>query len=85
MGHKPCAITYSSHYFQKLYDLGVELIKIGKAYVDHQTPDQVRKYFISPFFSECSCYQFLLRIFRSKRIVQLRTKVLGEIALLKKI
>ena len=29
-------ITYSSDYFQELYDLAVELIKRGCAYVDHQ-------------------------------------------------
>lgn len=29
-------ITYSSDYFQELYDLAVELIKRGRAYVDHQ-------------------------------------------------
>lgn len=29
-------ITYSSDYFQDLYELAVELIKRGRAYVDHQ-------------------------------------------------
>lgn len=29
-------ITYTSDYFQDLYDLAVELIKKGLAYVDHQ-------------------------------------------------
>eukprot|EP01113_Clastostelium_recurvatum_P027969 TRINITY_DN3389_c0_g1_i1.p1 TRINITY_DN3389_c0_g1~~TRINITY_DN3389_c0_g1_i1.p1 ORF type:complete len:770 (-),score=223.20 TRINITY_DN3389_c0_g1_i1:51-2360(-) len=43
MGHKPCAITYSSHYFQKLYDLGVDLIKRGLAYVDHQPAENIKE------------------------------------------
>lgn len=29
-------ITYTSDYFQELYDLAVELIRRGRAYVDHQ-------------------------------------------------
>lgn len=29
-------ITYTSDYFQELYDLAVELIRRGHAYVDHQ-------------------------------------------------
>lgn len=29
-------ITYTSDYFQDLYDLAVELIRRGHAYVDHQ-------------------------------------------------
>jgi glutaminyl-tRNA synthetase len=29
-------ITYTSDYFQELYDLAVELIRRGCAYVDHQ-------------------------------------------------
>jgi hypothetical protein len=36
MGWKPFKITYSSDYFQDLYELAVELIKRGRAYVDHQ-------------------------------------------------
>jgi len=41
MGHKWSRVTYSSDYFQQLYDLGVELIKKDKAYVDHQTPTEI--------------------------------------------
>jgi len=37
LGHKPWKITYSSDYFDQLYDLAVELIKRDKAYVCHQT------------------------------------------------
>ncbi|BBG94480.1 glutamine-tRNA ligase, putative / glutaminyl-tRNA synthetase, putative / GlnRS, putative [Prunus dulcis] len=36
MGWKPYKITYTSDYFQDLYDLAVELIRRGHAYVDHQ-------------------------------------------------
>ncbi|MCO5601875.1 hypothetical protein L7F22_056001 [Adiantum nelumboides] len=42
MGWKPFKVTYSSDYFQELYDLAVELIKRGYAYVDHQTPEEVK-------------------------------------------
>lgn len=44
MGWRPFKITYSSDYFQELYDLAVELIKRGRAYVDHQTPDEIKEY-----------------------------------------
>ncbi|KAK6134127.1 hypothetical protein DH2020_032127 [Rehmannia glutinosa] len=36
MGWEPFKITYSSDYFQELYELAVELIRRGHAYVDHQ-------------------------------------------------
>ncbi|KII94900.1 hypothetical protein PLICRDRAFT_128224 [Plicaturopsis crispa FD-325 SS-3] len=35
LGYEPWKITYSSDYFQELYDLAVELIKRDKAYVCH--------------------------------------------------
>lgn len=38
----PWKITYSSDYFQELYDFAVELIKRDKAYVCHQTQAQVK-------------------------------------------
>eukprot|EP00201_Polytomella_parva_P009891 CAMPEP_0175064682 /NCGR_PEP_ID=MMETSP0052_2-20121109/15477_1 /TAXON_ID=51329 ORGANISM="Polytomella parva, Strain SAG 63-3" /NCGR_SAMPLE_ID=MMETSP0052_2 /ASSEMBLY_ACC=CAM_ASM_000194 /LENGTH=850 /DNA_ID=CAMNT_0016331077 /DNA_START=254 /DNA_END=2806 /DNA_ORIENTATION=- len=41
MGWKPAQITYSSDYFQQLYDFAVQLIKDGNAYVCHQTKDQI--------------------------------------------
>jgi glutamyl/glutaminyl-tRNA synthetase len=44
MGWGPFKITYSGDYFQELYDLAVELIKCGHAYVDHQTPEEVKEY-----------------------------------------
>ncbi|KAJ9548853.1 hypothetical protein OSB04_021396 [Centaurea solstitialis] len=44
MGWKPFKITYTSDYFQELHDLAVELIRRGHAYVDHQTPDEIKEY-----------------------------------------
>ncbi|KAJ4808672.1 Glutamine--tRNA ligase [Rhynchospora pubera] len=44
MGWEPFKITYTSDYFQDLYDLAVELIKKGLAYVDHQTPEEIKEY-----------------------------------------
>eukprot|EP01135_Chromosphaera_perkinsii_P003637 Nk52_evm16s250 gene=Nk52_evmTU16s250 len=41
LGHKPWKVTYSSDYFDELYALAVELIKRGKAYVCHQTAEQM--------------------------------------------
>ncbi|PWN53776.1 putative glutamine-tRNA ligase [Violaceomyces palustris] len=42
LGFEPFKVTYSSDYFQKLYDLAVELIKRDKAYVDHSTPEEIK-------------------------------------------
>ncbi|KAJ9548695.1 hypothetical protein OSB04_021238, partial [Centaurea solstitialis] len=44
MGWKPFKITYTSDYFQELHDLAVELIRRGHAYVDHQTPNEIKEY-----------------------------------------
>ncbi|KAK6134118.1 hypothetical protein DH2020_032143 [Rehmannia glutinosa] len=44
MGWEPFKITYSSDYFQELYELAVELIRRGHAYVDHQKPDEIKEY-----------------------------------------
>ncbi|CAI5525052.1 unnamed protein product [Closterium sp. Naga37s-1] len=44
LGWKPFKITYSSDYFQELYDLAVQLIKSGHAYVDHQTAEEIKQY-----------------------------------------
>lgn len=41
LGFEPSKITYSSDYFQRLYDLAVELIKKGRAYVDHSTGEDI--------------------------------------------
>ena len=34
---------YASDYFPKMYDYAKKLISLGKAYVDDQTPDQIRQ------------------------------------------
>lgn len=44
MGWEPFKITYTSDYFQELYNLAVELIRRGHAYVDHQTADEIKEY-----------------------------------------
>ncbi|KAL6761426.1 tRNA synthetases class I, catalytic domain-containing protein [Haematococcus lacustris] len=41
MGWKPWKVTYSSDYFQHLYDLAVQLIKSGHAFVCHQTKAEI--------------------------------------------
>ncbi|PWN38733.1 glutaminyl-tRNA synthetase [Ceraceosorus guamensis] len=42
LGFEPWKITYSSDYFDQLYALALELIKRGKAYVDHSTGEEIR-------------------------------------------
>jgi glutaminyl-tRNA synthetase len=37
-------VTYSSDYFQQLYDFAIQLIRSGNAYVDHQTADEIKAY-----------------------------------------
>ncbi|XP_077213013.1 glutamine-tRNA ligase, putative / glutaminyl-tRNA synthetase, putative / GlnRS isoform X2 [Tasmannia lanceolata] len=44
MGWEPFKVTYTSDYFQDLYDLAVELIRRGHAYVDHQLPEEIKEY-----------------------------------------
>ncbi|PSR88290.1 Glutamine--tRNA ligase [Actinidia chinensis var. chinensis] len=44
MEWEPFKITYTSDYFQDLYELAVELIRRGHAYVDHQTPEEIKEY-----------------------------------------
>lgn len=41
MGHTPKMTTWSSDWFPKLYELAVELIKRGKAYVDDLNGDEI--------------------------------------------
>ncbi|CAM9553486.1 unnamed protein product [Pylaiella littoralis] len=43
MGWKPAQTTYSSDSFQLLYELAIKLIEGGKAYVCHQTKDDIFK------------------------------------------
>ncbi|KAG1366261.1 glutamine--tRNA ligase [Cocos nucifera] len=44
MGWQPFKVTYTSDYFQDLYELAVELIRRGLAYVDHQSPEEIKEY-----------------------------------------
>ena len=37
-------VYYTSDYFPKLYDYAVELIKMGKAYVDSLSEEEIREY-----------------------------------------
>ena len=43
LGHKPYQITFSSDYFDQLYEFALQLIKKGKAYVCHMTKDQIKE------------------------------------------
>ena len=43
LGYKPWKVTHASEYFQELYDLGCELIRRGKAYVCHQSKEQMNE------------------------------------------
>jgi len=38
------SVRYTSDYFPKLYDYAIELIKMGKAYVDSLTEEEIREY-----------------------------------------
>jgi len=42
LGHTPSKVTYSSDYFQDLYELALNLIHLGGAYVCHQTADEIK-------------------------------------------
>ncbi|XP_038693600.1 glutamine--tRNA ligase, cytoplasmic [Tripterygium wilfordii] len=44
MGWEPFKITYTSDYFQDLYEFAVDLIQRGHAYVDHQSPEEIKEY-----------------------------------------
>lgn len=37
-------VTHSAHYFQELYEFAVQLIQSGNAYVDHQTPEEIKQF-----------------------------------------
>ena len=43
LGFRWHALCFASDYFQQFYEWALELIHSGKAYVDHQTPDQIRE------------------------------------------
>jgi len=42
LGYIPYKITNSSDYFQELYEFAIDLIKKGKAYVCHQTAEEMK-------------------------------------------
>lgn len=42
LGHVPAKTTFSSDYFEELFDLAVQLIKKDRAYVCHQTKEEIR-------------------------------------------
>lgn len=42
LGYKPNKITYSSDYFDQLYEWAIQLINAGLAYVCHQTADEMK-------------------------------------------
>ncbi|XP_319458.4 probable glutamine--tRNA ligase [Anopheles gambiae] len=48
LGYKPFKITYSSDYFQQLYEFAVQLIRKDMAYVCHQTADQMKGFTTEP-------------------------------------
>ena len=43
LGWAPWRVTYSSDYFDQLYDFAVRLIQGGNAYVCHQTGDEIKE------------------------------------------
>nr|GMD15320.1 glutamine--tRNA ligase [Ipomoea batatas] len=58
MGWEPFKITYTSDYFQELYELAVALIRNGHAYVDHQFtphPHAGDKWCIYPSYDYAHC------------------------------
>ncbi|XP_003976505.1 glutamine--tRNA ligase [Takifugu rubripes] len=42
LGYTPYAVTHASDHFQKLYDLAMDLIRRGHAYVCHQKVDELK-------------------------------------------
>ena len=42
LGWKPCKINFASDNFDRLYEYAIQLIKMGKAYVDHQVGEERR-------------------------------------------
>ncbi|KAF7596602.1 hypothetical protein BBP40_001003 [Aspergillus hancockii] len=43
MGIKPDRMSYTSDYFDQLYEYGVQIIKLGKAYADDTDQEQMKK------------------------------------------
>ncbi|XP_051965125.1 glutamine--tRNA ligase [Xyrauchen texanus] len=48
LGYKPYAVTHASDYFQHLYDLAVDLIRRGHAYVCHQRGEELKGHNVLP-------------------------------------
>uniref|UniRef100_A0A8C2KU51 Glutamine--tRNA ligase n=1 Tax=Cyprinus carpio TaxID=7962 RepID=A0A8C2KU51_CYPCA len=48
LGYKPYAVTHASDQFQLLYDLAVDLIRRGHAYVCHQRGEELKGHNIPP-------------------------------------
>ncbi len=44
LGFKWNKLLYASDYFDVIYDCAIKLIKMGKAYVDDSTPDEIREF-----------------------------------------
>ena len=42
LGYSPWKVTYTSDYFDQLYNYAIDLIKNNKAYVDFSSPDEVK-------------------------------------------
>lgn len=42
LGFEPWKVTYLLDYFDQLYELAEKLISVGKAYVDHCTPEEIQ-------------------------------------------
>lgn len=43
LGFQPWKITHTSDYFQEMYDFAVQLIKEGRAYVDLQSKEEIKR------------------------------------------
>jgi glutaminyl-tRNA synthetase len=43
LGFTPWKITYTSNYFEKLYNFAIDLIKADKAYVDFTIPEKIKE------------------------------------------
>uniref|UniRef100_A0A3Q1G3W9 Glutamine--tRNA ligase n=1 Tax=Acanthochromis polyacanthus TaxID=80966 RepID=A0A3Q1G3W9_9TELE len=48
LGYKPYAVTHASDNFQELYDLAVDLIRRGHAYVCHQKGEELKGHNVPP-------------------------------------
>lgn len=44
LGYEPYKTTYSSEYFDKIYEIAIKLIKKGKAYVCNQSKEEMSQY-----------------------------------------